>query len=108
MTKIEKLTSQLNIITNDVAALTAVYLAKKKELVAIESDLVEAREAERNVKDKIDAYRNEFEIEHSLDDERAAEIEGFRSRMADAMSKIENEKPIEKVWSGSIGVVKGK
>lgn len=106
MTKIEKLNSQLVVATNDIAHYKAVFLAKKRELIEIESSLVEARENARHIQNQIDEYRNEFEIEHSLDDERLAEIEAFRQRMPEMMEKIKDEPIIPIVNAGTLDTVK--
>ena len=108
MTKIEKLESQLAVATNDVAHYTAYYLSKKRELIKIEDSLVEARENARHIQNQIDEYRNEFEIEHSLDDERLAEIEAFRQRMPEMMEKIKDEPVIPIVNAGTLDTVKSK
>ena len=108
MTKIEKLQSQLAVASNDVAHYTATYLVKKKELINIEDSIVEARENQRRIQEQIDEYKNTFEIEHSLDDERLAEIEAYRQRMPEMMAKIANEKVIPIVNSGTLDTVKKK
>jgi len=106
MTKIEKLNSQLAVSTNDIAHYTVIYLSKKKELVEIEDSLVEARECQRRIQNQIDEYRNEFEIEHSLDDERLEEIEAYRKRMPEMMEKIKDEPIIPIVNAGTLDTVK--
>lgn len=108
MTKLEKLNSQLAVASNEVAHLKEVFLAKKKELIETETLLVEAREIARSIQDQVDVYKNTFEIEHSLDDERDAEIAAFKKRMPEMMKKIENEAVIPIVWSGTLDTVKEK
>jgi chromosome segregation ATPase len=108
MTKIEKLQSQLVAVKNEVERCKTVFLAKKRELIEIENSLVEARENERRIQGQIDEYRNTFEIEHSLDDERLAEIEAYRKRMPEMMEKIKNEPVIPIVNSGTLGTMKDK
>jgi hypothetical protein len=108
MTKIEKLNSQLVVAKNEIEHYKKIYLSKKKELIEIENSLVEARENERHIQYQIDEYKNTFEIEHSLDDERLAEIEAYRQRMPEMMEKIKDEPIIPIVWSGTLGTMKEK
>lgn len=80
--------------------------AKKRELEKAEDIFIEMRENEQKLKDKLQAYQNEFEIERSVEDERELEISEFKERLPAALAKIAHEPLIPPINSLTLGVKK--
>jgi hypothetical protein len=107
MTKVQQLKEALTTAQSQKELAKTRFLAKKRELVEVETQLVEATENERAAKEALETYQSTFEIESSVEDERAAEIEDYRGRrMANAMKAIENEAPIAPVSCLTLGTKK--
>jgi hypothetical protein len=108
MTKLDKLNSEFLMASKEVARIKVIYLAKKRELVEIETELVNAKESEYRARERYETFRDTLVIESSREDERHEEIAGYMDRKEASMKSIENEAPLERVWSGSLDVSKPK
>ena|ERR1700733_8647462 len=102
MTKLEELNAEFLMSSKEVERIKDMYLAKKRELTAIETQLVEARENERAARDRYETYCSTYVIESSLDDWRREEIAAFAKRMPDVMATIAHEEPLAPVWTGTL------
>lgn len=88
------LKEKLELCTQDVEDNKQKYLSTKKELVSIETDLINAKEAKIRAEQELYEYESTYVIESSLEDEKDLEVAIYKKRMPELMEKIRDEKPI--------------
>jgi hypothetical protein len=88
------LKEKLELCIQDVEDNKQKYLSTKKELVSIETNLINAKESKIRAEQELYEYESTYVIESSLEDEKDLEVEAYKKRMPELMAKIKDERPI--------------
>lgn len=97
MTKLEELTKELNIAKQEELSCKQSYILKKRELMHVETRLVEAKTATIYATEQLENFISNHIGETSLDDHRVWQIEDYKTRMPELMKKIENEPMLKRL-----------
>lgn len=88
------LESKLAACTDEVKSCRIKYSAIKKTLGDVETDLINAKEAQRRAEEALEQYRQTRIMDSSVDDITNAEVAQYRSVMPEYMAKIAHEPPL--------------
>jgi uncharacterized coiled-coil DUF342 family protein len=88
------LESKLALCVSNLDACRQRYAEIKKQLDAVETDLINAKEEKRRAEEELETYRQTYVLDSSVDDATNAEVAQYRTVMEKCLEKIAHEPPL--------------